>query len=163
MLIQSYKPHYLAWEQGALCTFITQKGTSKLIMQQTNDATLSCIFLPCFAKIRICIIFFTSKKRSWNVSSNHLFMQCNQAQNLTQLSRAWFPALWFSPLRVFTVCLPVITTTISCSEFYYRKRFPVCFFKLERDFILKLSWMENFHESDDKTICKLLLLAFSPS
>lgn len=73
-------------------------------------------------------------------------MQCNQAQNLTSLAEAWFPALWFLPLRVFTICLPVITTTISCFEFYYRKRFPVCFFKIERDFNLKLRWMENFHE-----------------
>lgn len=123
-------------------------------MQQTIDATLFCIFLPRFAKARIWIIFSLLKKELEMCLP--IIYSCSVIKHRIwpSLAEAWFPALWFSPLRVFTICLPVITTTISCFELYYRKRFPVCFFKLEGDFVLKLRWMQNFHESGDKTICK---------
>lgn len=57
----------LAWEQWNVCACITQKGPSKPIMQQTHDAAM--LFLhpsPCFAKVRMCIILFTSEK-VWTV------------------------------------------------------------------------------------------------
>lgn len=40
----------LAWEQWDVCSCVTQKGTSKPIMQQSHDATLFCTLRPAVQK-----------------------------------------------------------------------------------------------------------------
>lgn len=71
--------------------------------------------------------FLTSEKLDV-VPSNNLFMQCNQAQNLTQLSRSLISSSVVSTSA--RICCFLTSNCISCFEFHYRKKFLVGFFNL---------------------------------
>lgn len=141
----------LAWEQWDVCACIAQKGPSKPMMQQTHDAMLFAPFpLLCksknlhypfhFWKILNCLPMIYScgviKHRIW-----------------PGLGEAQFPALWFLTSETIYYLLASNYHNHLLLWILVQKRFPISFLNLKGNLILKLSWMENFHESGNKIMC----------